>query len=295
MNALNVGFIGLGNMGGPMATHLTEASVKLLVHDAAGTQARAPRGAAIAANNQAVARGAEVIILSLPDGAVVSAVVSELANTEGRKVHTIIDTSTIGTATARELHAALAAANIQYLDCPVSGGVSGARNATVAVMFAGPVADYERYQPLLRNVAAKVIHVGVTAGQGQAMKLLNNFLSATAMAATSEAIAFGVSQGLDMATMLDALNASSGRNTATADKFPNRILTETYDAGFTSRLMEKDVRLYLEAVTAAGGERPISPAVHQVWRQLEDAEPNTDICRVYPFVKDGRFSADEGP
>ena len=292
MSENTVGFIGLGNMGGPMATHLVSAGSKLLVHDAAGTQTRAPSGASVAANNQAVARGAELIILSLPNAEIVEIVTNELMNTKDRRVHTIIDTSTIGTTAAREMYAALAKTDILYLDCPVSGGVSGARNATITAMFAGPATDYERYAPLLRNVAANVIHVGVAAGLGQAMKLLNNFLSATALAATSEAIAFGVGQGLEMATMLDALNTSSGRNTATADKFPNRILTDSYDAGFTSRLMEKDVRLYLEAVNEAHGEQPVAPAVHKVWQQLEDAEPNTDICRIYPFVRDGHFDDD---
>ena len=187
----------------------------------------------------------------------------------------------------------MAKAGIEYLDSPVSGGVSGARNATIAVMFAGPDAAYERYAPLLGQTAAKVVHVGREPGMGQAMKLLNNFLSGTALAATSEAIAFGVGQGLDMVTMLEVLNASSGRNTATSDKFPNRILHDRYDAGFTSRLMEKDIRLYLEAVTEVGGERAIAAKIHQVWRQLEDTEPNADVCRMYPFVRDGGYTDEE--
>ena len=107
------------------------------------------------------------------------------------------------------------------------------------------------------------------------------------MTATSEAIALGERQGLDMATMLEVLNASSGRNSATSDKFPNRILSGTYDTGFTSRLLEKDLRLYLDAWEAAGGEGVLALPVHEVWRRLEKAEPNADITRVYPFMKEG--------
>ena len=293
MTDYTVGFIGLGNMGGPMAANLAKAGTTLLVHDAAGTQARAPSGAGIAADNLVVARGAEVALLGLPDGEIVQTVVDEIAGVEKRRLHTVIDTSSVGIAAARKAHARLAEAGVEYIDSPVSGGVSGARNASIAVMFAGSDEAYERYAPLLQQTAAKVVQVGHEPGMGQAMKLLNNFLSGTALAATSEAIAFGEGQGLDMATMLEVLNASSGRNTATADKFLNRILHRRYDAGFTSRLMEKDIRLYLEAVDAADGKRVIAAKVHKAWLQLEDAEPNADVCRMYPFVRDGGFTDEE--
>ena len=135
-------------------------------------------------------------------------------------------------------------------------------------------------------MAKNVFKVGERAGQGQAMKLLNNFLSGTAMAATSEAVAFGVGQGLDMKTMLDVLNVSTGQNTATKDKFPNRILSESYDAGFLTRLFFKDISLYREAVTAAGAADPVSPAVAALWRQLNEKDPSSDFTRIYPFVRD---------
>ena len=156
-------------------------------------------------------------------------------------------------------------------------------------MFSGSDAAFARYTPVLEGMAANVVHVGRAPGLGQAMKLLNNFLSAVAMTATSEAIALGERHGLEMATMIEVLNASSGRNSATADKFPNRILPGTYDTGFTSRLLEKDLRLYIEALEAEGGERVLAPSIHALWRRLEDAEPNADITRVYPFVREGRF------
>ena len=288
MTHTTLGFIGLGNMGAPMAANLAAAGHRLLVHDAAGTRERAPPGAGLAADNREVARGAGVVLLSLPEGGAVGRVVAELAGAGKRRVHTVIDTSTIGVAAARAAHASLSQAGVEYLDAPVSGGAAGARDATLAIMFAGPDAAYRRHAPLLAGTAARVVHVGREAGLGQAMKLLNNFLSAVAMSATSEAIAFGERQGLDMATMLEVLNASTGRNSATADKFPERVLTGTYDAGFTSRLLEKDLRLYLEAVEAVKGVTALAPAVRVLWRRLEAAEPDADLTRMYPFVKEGR-------
>ena len=284
---LTFGFIGLGNMGAPMAANLARAGRRLLVHDVAGTSERAPPGAALAEDNRAVARQADAVFLSLPDGGAARGVAEEIAGVSEARVRCVIDTSTVGIAAAREIHARLARAGIEYLDAPVSGGVSGARKGTVAVMFAGSDAAFATYRPVLEDIAAHIVHVGREAGLGQAMKLLNNFLSAVAMTATSEAIALGERHGLDMATMIEVLNASSGRNSATADKFPNRILPGTYDTGFTSRLLEKDLRLYLEALDAAGGEAVLAPSIHELWRRLEASEPNADITRIYPFVKEG--------
>jgi 3-hydroxyisobutyrate dehydrogenase len=122
-------------------------------------------------------------------------------------------------------------------------------------------------------------------GLAQAMKLANNFLSATALAATSEAVAFGMSVGLDMATMVEVLDASSGHNTATSDKFPNHVLTGRYASGFSNSLMDKDVRLYLGAVTAAGGPAAIGTVTADVWSRFAAAEPNVDFTRIFPFVE----------
>ena len=289
VSELTFGFIGLGNMGAPMAANLSRAGRRLLVYDLAGTSGRAPSGAALAEDNRAVARRADAVFLSLPDGDAVREVAEEIASVSEARIRCAIDTSTVGIAAAREFHERLARAGIEYLDAPVSGGVSGARSGSVALMFAGSDAAFTTYRPVLEDIAARVVHVGREPGLGQAMKLLNNFLSAVAMTATSEAIALGERHGLDMATMVEVLNASSGRNSATADKFPNRILSGTYDTGFTSRLLEKDLRLYLEALQAAGGEAVLAPSIHEVWRRLEASETNADITRVYPFVKEGRW------
>ena len=138
---------------------------------------------------------------------------------------------------------------------------------------------------MLKAFAKNLFHVGPTPGQGQAVKMLNNFLSATAMAASTEAISFGLAQGLDMKTMLDVVNVSTGRNTATSDKFVNRILTGTFDAGFKTRLLAKDVRLFHENAKAAGTPSEIATLMADIWRRADAAMPDTDFTRIYSFMR----------
>ncbi len=280
------GFIGLGNMGRPMAENLAAAGHRLCVHDAAGSAERAPAGATPVNSVAHVAAVADPILLSLPDGAAVRSVVDEIRESPNAVAHTIVDTSTIGIAAARSIGRTLVDDGFEYVDAPVSGGVAGARAATLAIMFAGSSAAYNRLASLLEPLCRHLVYVGRRPGQGQAMKVLNNYLSATAMAATSEAVAFGVRQGLDVSTMLDVLNASSGMNTATADKFPNRVLTETYDAGFAARLLRKDVSLYVEAAGDAGVRRGVAKAVFALWDEYAADHGDEDFTRVYPFVRE---------
>lgn len=280
-----VGFIGLGNMGAPMAANLAAASWSLVVHDAAGTRERAPEGALVAESVAEIAGQAPVVLLSLPDGAAVDAVCAAILAAPAAITTRIVDTSTIGIAAARRIHAKLADAGIEYVDAPVSGGVAGARAGTVAIMVAGPAESFEALRPMLEGFTGNAFHVGAEPGQGQVMKLLNNFLSGTAMAATSEAVAFGTGQGLELATMLDVLNVSTGRNTATSDKFVNRILTGTYDAGFSCAQMNKDLALYREGVAACGAADPVSGSVTAIWQRFLEASADADITRIYPFIK----------
>jgi len=281
-----IGWIGVGSMGHRMSRHLAAAGYPLVVADAVTTE-RAPPGSAIAKSNAEVAARADTVILSLPDGAVSEAVARELAVAKSRRVKTVIDTSTIGIKAAEAVAAVLAAAGIELVDAPVSGGTAGADKATIAIMVACSRDSYERFKPLL-SLMGKPFHVGPKPGQGQAVKILNNFLSATALAATSEAIAFGTGQGIEMKTILDIVNASSGRNSATDDKFPNRILHGRFDAGFTAKLQLKDIRLYLENARAAGVSDEIAKVVVDVWQRMEAAIPGADITQMYPYTQKGR-------
>jgi 3-hydroxyisobutyrate dehydrogenase len=138
----------------------------------------------------------------------------------------------------------------------------------------------------MESFSKNLFHVGPNPGQGQAMKLLNNFLSGTAMAATSEAMAFALSQGLEMETMLDVVNVSTGRNSATSDKFPNRIATGTYDAGFKTALLTKDIRLFLENARAAGTPSKVAATVAEQWRRCDEAMPDSDFTRIYEFLSE---------
>ncbi|MBM3517372.1 MAG: NAD(P)-dependent oxidoreductase [Alphaproteobacteria bacterium] len=285
MSAPMLGFIGLGNMGGAIAANLARAGHRIVVHDTAG-EARAPAGAEWAGSVSAVAAAVATLFLCLPDGAAAAAVTAAALETKGRALRTVVDLSTIGIAAAERLASRCAAADLAYADAPVSGGVAGARAGTVAIMVAAPQALYDALAPTL-GAFGRPFHVGTRPGQGQAMKLLNNFLSATAMTATSEAIAFGERRGLAMRTMLEVLNAATGRNTATSEKFPHRVLTGTYDAGFANTLMTKDLRLYLEALAGAGGEASVAHAVVALMERFLAAAPGEDFTRIYPFVRAG--------
>jgi 3-hydroxyisobutyrate dehydrogenase-like beta-hydroxyacid dehydrogenase len=238
----------------------------------------------VAANVSEVATQAATVLLSLPDGAVSASVCREIADAKDRATRCVVDTSTIGVAAARDIEQALTGAGIEYIDAPVSGGTAGAAAGTISTMFAGSAQSYERLLPLLKAMSKNPFHVGTQAGQGQAMKLANNFLSGLAMAGTSEAICFGLSQGLDMKTMLDVLNVSTGRNTATSDKFPNRILTERYDAGFINTLYMKDLRLYVEGVRTADTPKEIGEACIGVWKRFVEALPGADYTEIYRFI-----------
>ncbi|MSO74760.1 MAG: NAD(P)-dependent oxidoreductase [Alphaproteobacteria bacterium] len=287
MSAELIGFIGLGNMGAPMAANLAKAGHALLCFDAAGTQGRTPASAEAAGSAAAIAERVRIALFSLPDGKISDAVAREMLAAKPRKLEILIDTSTTGMGDAKRLHDVCAKAGIAYVDAPVSGGVVGAKAGTLALMVAAPLALYETIALLLKPMARQVFHVGTRPGQGMAMKLLNNFLSATAMAATSEAIAFGERQGLDMKTMLDIINISTGQNTATSDKFPKRVLPATYDHGFATRLMAKDMRLYLDAVRHAGTPAKIGEPIAALWDRLDTTWPKSDFTEIYPFVRDG--------
>ena len=281
---MNVGFIGLGNMGGPMAANVAAWSPGLVCFDPAGTEARMPAAAVAAASIADLAGRCRTVLISVPDGVATLDVARQIATADDRTVETLIDLSTIGPKAAIEAAALLQAAGITYCDGPVSGGAAGARAATISLMFAGPADVLDSHRELLESFAGNIFHVGERAGLGQAMKLANNYLSATALAATSEAVAFGVAHGLDMRTMIDVINVSTGRNSATVDKFPNRILTGTYDAGFSTAHMTKDVGLFVDRSGEVGTANRVSGAVGSTWHDCDAALPGSDFTEIWKFV-----------
>ena len=287
MTKQNIGFIGIGNMGGPVSKNLKAAGYHIVGYDIAGTAERAPEGATVGRNAGDVATQSDIIMMSLPDGNIVQEVTEEIIATNDRRTATIIDISTSGVAAARAASARCHDSEIEFYDAPVSGGVPGAVAGTISIMFAGSEEAFERLKPVLETIG-KPFLVGNEPGQGQAMKILNNFLSATSMIATSEAIAFGEAVGLDLQLIVDVLNESSGRNDATVTKFPKSIIPKTYDRGFTAKLLQKDIDLYRAAQDDAGTENRVSKEIVEGFREFYNVDPEADITRIYPFVKDGK-------
>jgi 3-hydroxyisobutyrate dehydrogenase-like beta-hydroxyacid dehydrogenase len=281
-----VGFVGLGNMGSVLAANLVAAGHEVITHDVAGSE-RSPEGASFEPDLGALAAAVDIVVLSLPDGAASDAVCRALTGATPRRVASVVDTSTIGVEAARAVEALLDQAGIAYVDAPVSGGVAGARARTLTVMVAGSDAACAAVEDVLYGLSDRRYRVGDRAGMAQALKLANNFLSAVALAATSEAVAFGVSVGLDMATMVEVLNASSGQSAATNDKFPTHVVTGRYAAGFANSLMAKDLHLYLGAVEAEGAPATLGRLTAEVWQRFAEGEPDADFTRIYPFVADG--------
>ncbi|MCK5274562.1 MAG: NAD(P)-dependent oxidoreductase [Alphaproteobacteria bacterium] len=254
MTGQTYGFVGLGQMGGPMSKRLLEAGHALCVFDTdpAAMQTLTGLGAVSAGTARDVADAAEIVFTSLPTPAVVRAVALEEGGLiEGARIRTMVDLSTTGTVVACEVAARLAGKDIVWADAPVSGGVKGAVAGTLAVMLSCPQATRDGIAGLL-EVFGKVFFVGENPGQGQIAKLGNNMLSTAALTLTSEVVAMGVKAGLDPKVMVDIFNAGTGRNSATQDKFPRNILPRTFDAGFATGLAYKDVRLCVDEAEALG-------------------------------------------
>ena len=283
------GFIGLGNMGGPMAGRLIDAGYTLHVmdRDAAAVDRLVKQGATAHATPAALGAAADVVFLSLPDGKVVEHVIGQDQGlAQATRARRVVDLSTIGPNAARSAYETLKAKGIDYIDAPISGGVGGAQRGTLAVMVACPRQQYDALSAALSTFGT-LFYMGEQAGQAQVMKLANNLLSATAVAITSEAMALGVKAGLDAGTMIDVINAGSGRNSATVDKFPKAVLTGTFDVGFAARLAHKDVRLCLEEAERHGIPMPVGSSVREML-VLTNAVcgPDADYADVARVVED---------
>ena len=179
----------------------------------------------------------------------------------------------------------LGAVGKSMIDSPVSGGLKGARGGTLAVMNSGPKAAYDEVTPLL-EVFGKLFYMGETQGSAQTMKLANNLLAASALAVSCEAVVMGVKAGLDPKLMLDVINAGSGRNSATEDKFPKSVLTRTFDFGFATGLSFKDVRLCVDEAEAMGVPMVVGSAVRQMLSMTNQVYgPDSDFTSMVKIVE----------
>ena len=282
-----VGFVGLGAMGAHMVARLIDAGHHVAVFDTRA-EAMAPhvaRGAQACASAGAVADAADTVLVSLPTPDIVRAVAGQLAT--GDAIRAFVDLSTTGPEVAAEVAAALSAAGVACLDAPVSGGVAGAQAGTLTIMAAGDEALFDWLRPLLETLGRNVVLVGAEPGQGQLAKVLNNLLSASAIAITGEALALGVHGGLSASTLLDVFNSSSGRNTASADKFPRHVLPRTFGAGFRLELMDKDVQLCLAEARRQGVPMALGGAVGELWaRAAASTAAGADCTEIVRMLED---------
>ena len=277
---MDIGFIGLGKMGFPMARRLIEAKHQLVVFDTRkeAVDKLVALGAQAASSPKEVADRAETVMASLPSlQASLDVATGRDGVIDGKKIRRFVDLSTVGSQMAVRIHDLLKQRNILQIDSPVSGGVGGAEKGTLAVMVSGPTADFEAIKPAL-EVIGKVFFIGERPGSGQTMKLANNFLSATAMVATSEAVVMGVKSGLDPNVMIEVINAGSGMNTASRDKFPRAVLPRSFDFGFATGLMVKDVRLCLDEMKSLGLSMEVAEAVGRLWEVvIREMGPESDF------------------
>jgi len=284
-----LGFVGVGRMGGPMAGRLLDAGHALCVFDTSAEAVKplAARGATVAGSAEEVGSSADMVFTSLPTPPIVQAVcLGERGILKGTRVKTLIDLSTTGPTVAGVVAKAARERGVSWVDSPVSGGVAGATKGTLAVMVSCAKDTFPVVDPVLKTFG-KTFYVGEKPGLAQIAKLANNLLAAAAIVLSSEAVVMGVKAGLDARTLIDIINAGSGRNSATQDKFPKAILTRTFDFGFATGLSYKDVRLCLDEAEALGVPMVAGAAVRQVLAITQARfGPDSDFTSIAKVVEE---------
>jgi 3-hydroxyisobutyrate dehydrogenase len=264
-----IGFIGLGNMGAPMARRLLDAGYDLVVHDARAEAADTlrARGAAWADSPAAVARATRSIITIVPSSREVrlvfegaEGILSTLASDA-----LCIEMTTADPSATRELGPLVEARGAHLIDAPVSGGVRGATEGTLAIMVGGSASLMDRARPILERMGKNIFHAGPL-GSGHAIKLVNNMCSAGILALTIEAVAVAAKAGVDPTRAVEIIQASSGRSNASDYKFPRFILNGAFDAGFAIRLMLKDVDGYARLAQEGGVPSLVGRAASEIYR-----------------------------
>ncbi|MCC8975016.1 3-hydroxyisobutyrate dehydrogenase [Bradyrhizobium brasilense] len=271
----NVAFIGLGNMGGPMAANLVKAGHKVIAFDlvaASRDQARSD-GAAIAESGVAAVKGADVVITMLPAGKHVLGVWSEVLPAMAKGA-LIIDCSTIDVESAKQAHVLAAKHGMASVDAPVSGGTGGAKGATLTFMCGGELKAFAAAQPMLANMGKKIVHCGA-GGAGQAAKICNNMILGISMIAVGEAFVLAEKLGLSHQALFDVASTSSGQcwSLTTYCPVPGPVPTSPanndYKPGFASNLMVKDLTLAQDAANAAGAVTPLGKHAQEIYKTFD--------------------------
>lgn len=261
-----IGFVGIGNMGWPMAANLVKAGFDVAVCDVApgrAAQFAAEVGGRAAASAAEAARGADCVITIVPTSAQVAEAVAAMGDALAPGA-LLVDMTSGQPGKTREIAASLARRGVAMVDCPVSGGVPRARTGELAIMAGGADADLDRAEPVLRAMGTSIHRCGPI-GAGQAMKALNNLVSAGGFLIGVEALLIGQKFGLDAQKMVDVLNASTGMNNSTQKKFAQYVLSRRFDAGFTLDLMVKDLSIALEVGRETATPTPFAALCREMW------------------------------
>ena len=286
---MKIGFIGLGNMGGPMAANLARAG-----HDVSGFDLTAamPEGVTRAATAAEAAAGAEVVLTMLPNGTILRAVAAEVIPVMASGA-VLCDCSTVDVDSARATAAQALAAGLGALDAPVSGGVGGAAAGTLTFMAGGPETSFAKVEPLFAIMGQKAVHCG-GAGAGQAAKICNNMILGVTMIATCEAFALADKLGLDRQKMFDVVSTSSGYSWVmnaycpAPGVGPKSPADTGYKPGFAAELMLKDLNLSQQAAVSADADTPMGQLAADLYRRFVEEENGRgmDFSAMLP-----RFSA----
>lgn len=292
--SVSVGFVGLGNMGAPMARNLVKAGFEVSVFDLVPALMASVEGARAAASAVECARGVDIFVTMLPAGRHVEGLYlgadGVLANARANTL--FVDCSTIDPGTARKVATAATERGFTMLDAPVSGGVGGAQAGTLTFIVGGSSAGLERARPLLSAMGRNIFHAGDN-GAGQIAKVCNNMLLAILMTGTAEALALGVRNGLDPATLSAVMQQSSGGNWALnvynpwPGVMPEAPASRGYSGGFMVDLMLKDLGLALETAEQSGGSTPMGALARNLYRlhQQNNAAGKLDFSSIQTFYR----------
>ena len=288
---MQAGFLGIGNMGLPMASKLLDGGHRLTVHDIrhAAMQPLLDRQARRASSPKDLANQCEIVFVSLPTIAAFHSVAfGPDGLIHGQTMKLLVNTCTIGVPFVREIEQTMAARGITVVDCPISGGPPGARAGTLSVMVSGDPAAVEKILPMISLWGRTITIAGDKPGAAQTLKLTNNILSAVALAATAEAFVMGAKGGLDPEVMLSAINAGSGRNSATEAKFPAAVLTRTFDYGAEMHILMKDIDLAIAQGEELGVPMWVCQAARLVYKQaMFEGMADQDISTLFQLVERG--------
>ncbi len=285
-----IGFVGVGNMGLPMAERLLDGGLELVVHDIrpAALEPLTKRQARAAASPREVADRCETVMVSLPTLDALRAVVLGAEGVvHGKAVKLVVNTCTVGVPLVEEMEKALSAKNIRLVDCPISGGPPGARAGTLSVMISGDPALVEQVRPMVSHWGPVTV-AGNKPGLAQVLKLTNNILSAVALAATCEAYVMGAKGGLDPEVMTEAINRGSGRNSATLSKFPISVLDRSFAFGAPMHILAKDVALAIEQGERLGIPMWVCQAAANIYKHAMFAGMrDKDITEIVTIIEKG--------